>query len=122
MIGLFSETKPFMKTLFLTFIIIPFIGVSQHSTLLELSMYDHSNIVIHIDTVKYNACSQILVNTLQPGEHQLKVFKRKQYFNSSSNTTSSRLIPVFKGEIVIVDNKCTSCIIDKFHQNNIVIK
>lgn len=103
MIGLFFQTKPTMRTLFLSFFIAPFIGVSQYSTVLELNMYDYSNIVIHVDTIEYDACSQVSVNALQLGEHQLKVFKQKQYFNASSNISAFRLIPVYSGKIVIVD-------------------
>lgn len=111
-----------MRVLFLSLLIAPVFGFSQSATMLQLSMHDYSDFVIQLDAVKYDACAEVSINSIQPGEHQLKVYKEKSYFNTSDNTTTVRLIPVYSGEVVILENKCTTCVIDKFHQNNIVIK
>jgi hypothetical protein len=94
------------------------IVMSQFSTVLELNMHDYSKFIVYLDTVEYDACDQISISSLLPGPHQLRVFKKKEYFNSSF----SRLVPVYSGNITLVKNKCTTCVIDKFHQNNTVIR
>ena len=111
-----------MKTVLAFLFITPFLGVSQSSTALELNMHDYSKFVIYLDAIKYDVCDKISISAIQPGEHQLQVYKQKEYFNSVDHSSSTRLISVYNGEITIVENKCTSCIIDKFHQNNTVIR
>ena len=85
-------------------------------------MHDYSRFVVYLDAIEYEVCDQISINALQPGAHQLQVYKQKKYFNSIDNSSSTRLISVYSGEITIVENKCTTCIIDKFHQSNTVIR
>lgn len=111
-----------MKVVFTLLYIYPFFGFAQYSTVLELNMHDYSKFVVYLDAVKYDICDQISISTLKPGDHEIRVYKQKTYFNSLDNSSSNRLISVYNGEITILENKCTSCVIDKFHQNNTVIR
>ena len=111
-----------MKVVFTLLYIYPFFGFAQYSTVLELNMHDYSKFVVYLDAVKYDICDQISISALKPGDHEIRVYKQKTYFNSSDNSSSNRLISVYNGEITILENKCTSCVIDKFHQNNTVIR
>jgi hypothetical protein len=122
MLGLFYETPSIMKAVITFLFLTPFMGMAQYSTVLELNMHDYSKFVVYLDTVEYDVCDQISINALKPGAHQLRVYKQKHYFNSSDNSLSIRLISVYDGKVTLVENKCTTCIIDKFHQTNTVIR
>ena len=111
-----------MKLVFTLLFILPSLGFSQYTTVLKLNMHDYSEFVVYLDAVKYDLCDEISINSLKPGLHKLKVYKQKKYFNVLDNSSSTRLISVYNGEITILENRCTSCVIDKFHQNNTIIR
>ena len=111
-----------MRVVFTLLYLFPLLGFSQYSTVLELNMHDYSKFVVYLDNVKYDICDQISISAIKPGAHEIKVYKQKKYFNSFDNSSSTRLISVYNGDITILENKCTSCVIDKFHQNNTVIR
>lgn len=85
-------------------------------------MYDFSKVVVEIDSLQFDQCEQLSVTGLEPGEHQITVFQPKSYFDPVNGKLSTRLIQVYNGPLVLFEDKCTTCVIDKYHQQSIVIK
>lgn len=113
-----------MKVLAATLLALPLGVFSQadKSTSLELKMFNHSQVVVSIDGKQFDACSNFKLNEISAGDHDLKVYKPKQYVNPIDQSISERLVPVYSGEIFIADNKCTSCIINEYHQKEVRIQ
>lgn len=111
-----------MKILSSLFIFSPFLLNAQFAASLELSMFDYSELIVEINNQKFDACDKFILKDVKPGEYNIKVFQAKEYSLSTNPIVSKRLIPVYSGPVSIFKNKCTTCIIDKFHQNNTVIK
>lgn len=111
-----------MKILSTIFFLSPFLLNAQYAATLELSMFDYSELIVEINNEQYDPCEKFVLNNVQPGEYQIKVFQAKEYSKGQGNKIAKRLIPVYSGPISIYENKCTTCTIDKFHQNNTIIK
>lgn len=111
-----------MKLLSTFLVLSPFFLNAQYAASLELSMFDYSELIVEINNKQFDACDKFVLNNIQPGEYQLKVFQSKNYYQEQNQGIAKRLIPVYSGPISIYENKCTTCTIDKFHQNNTIIK
>lgn len=85
-------------------------------------MFNHDKVVVCIDGKQFNKCSKFKLTNLKEGNHQLKVFKPKQYINPMSQKVTERLIPIYTGTIFLVNEQKTNCIINEFHQKTIEIK
>lgn len=97
-------------------------GQADKAASIELSMFNHTQVVVSIDGHKYDACSKFKLDDITAGDHQIKVYKPKQYINPLNNSVSERLIPLYSGDVFVADKKCTSCLINEYHQNEVYIK
>lgn len=113
-----------MKVLGSVFLLLPFglLAQADKSTSLELKMFNHAQVIVSIDGKQFDACSKFQLEEIKAGDHDLKVYQQKKYINPIDLSISERLIPVYSGDIFIVDNKCTSCIINKYHQKEVSIQ
>tara|TARA_B100001094_G_C17928949_1_gene669774 strand:- start:503 stop:847 length:345 start_codon:yes stop_codon:yes gene_type:complete len=113
-----------MKVLNLIFVFSPLLLLSQSTKpgKLELSMFNNKEVVVSVDGMQYDACSKFELKEVSSGDHQIRVYQTKKYVNPLNQTVSKRLIPVFYGEVHVSDNKCTSCVINEYHQNEVKIK
>ena len=59
---------------------------------------------------------------LSSGNHQLQVYKPKQYINPSTNAISERLVPIYSGNIFLAEKQSTNCTINEFHEKVIILK
>lgn len=89
---------------------------------LELSMFNNREVVVSVDGHQYDACSKFQLNNVESGEHSIKVYQTKKYINPINQKVSKRLVPVFSGEVFVSDSKCTSCVINEYHQNEVRIQ
>ena len=89
---------------------------------LELSMFNNREVVVSVDGHQYDACSKFQLNNVESGEHSIKVYQTKKYINPINHKVSKRLVPVFSGEVFVSDSKCTSCVINEYHQNEVRIQ
>jgi hypothetical protein len=85
-------------------------------------MFNNKEVVVSVDGRQYEACSKFQLKDVTSGDHKIKVFQTKKYVNPVNQSVSKRLIPVYFGEVHISDSKCTSCIINEYHQNEVKIK
>lgn len=115
-----KAVKVKMRTVFVFFIMFPLFGFSQClPTTLELQMFNHDKVVVSLDGKKFDVCSKFHLSGISEGDHQLKVYKAKQYVNPHNQSSSERLIPIYTGEIYLAKNKKTTCIINEYHQKEI---
>lgn len=113
-----------MKILGSVFLLLPLglFSQSDKSSSLELKMFNHAQVVVSIDGKTFDACSKFTMDEIEAGDHDLKVYQPKQYVNPLDQSVSERLVPVYSGEIFIADSKCTSCIINEYHQKEVSIQ
>ncbi len=112
-----------MKALGSVLLFLPLIGLSQNqsNTSLVLKMYDRKEILVSIDGESFNAISQLKLDNIEAGRHDLKIYTSKKYINPIDNSMSERLIPVYNGEVFVTDNQCTTCYINEYHEKEVRI-
>jgi hypothetical protein len=85
-------------------------------------MFNNKEVIVSVDGRQYEACSKFQLSGITSGKHKIKVFQTKKYINPLNQSVSKRLIPVYFGEVYVSDSKCTSCLINKYHQNEVKIQ
>ena len=111
-----------MRILFIFFTILPILGFSQSlPTTLEVRMFNHDRLVVTLDGKQFDCCSKFELSGISAGNHQLKVYKTKQYINPKNQVISERLIPIYTGSIYLVKEQKTKCIINEYHQKEVEI-
>tara|TARA_Y100001968_G_scaffold74022_1_gene65439 strand:+ start:82 stop:423 length:342 start_codon:yes stop_codon:yes gene_type:complete len=112
-----------MRTLIIYLITLPILGICQglHTTL-EVQMFNNDRVVVSLDGKQFDVCSKFRLSGVSAGDHQLKVYKAKQYINPNNHSISERLVPIYSGKIYLVKDQKTTCIINKYHQKEIEIK
>tara|TARA_Y100000746_G_scaffold91683_1_gene77918 strand:- start:165 stop:506 length:342 start_codon:yes stop_codon:yes gene_type:complete len=112
-----------MKPLLVFLFTLPFLSFSQDlPTRLEVHMFNNERVVVSLDGKQFDTCSKFKLSGLSAGDHQLKVYKPKRYINPINNSISERLVPIYSGNIYLVTDQKTTCIINEYHQKEIQIK
>lgn len=112
-----------MRTLFVLFSLLSVVGFSQSlPTSLEVQMFNHDRFIVSLDGRQFDCCSKFKLSGISAGDHQLKVYTAKQYINPKNHSISERLVPIYSGNIYLVKDQKTTCVINKYHQKEVKIK
>jgi len=110
------------KLCFFLTILPVFVFTQDLPAILEVQMFNQERILIKLDNRQFQSCSKFKLSGIPAGEYQLKVYTPKKYINPKNFSINERLVPIYSGYIYLAKNQKTTCIINKYHQKEIIIK